>query len=66
MSRDFKIYIIAGEASGDLHGAELVKRFKEVNPGISVRGWGGDRLVDAGAHIDIRYENQFYGIFRSI
>lgn len=56
MSRDFKIYIIAGEASGDLHGAELVKRFKEVNPGISVRGWGGDRLVDAGAHIDIRYE----------
>ncbi|MBK8296083.1 MAG: lipid-A-disaccharide synthase [Saprospiraceae bacterium] len=56
MIRNFKIYIIAGEASGDLHGAELVKRFKELNPDISVRGWGGDRLVDAGAHIDIRYE----------
>lgn len=56
MNQDIKIYIIAGEASGDLHGAELVNRFKELNPNISVRGWGGDQLFAAGTQIDIRYE----------
>ena len=56
MSRNIKIYIIAGEASGDLHGAALVNRFKELNPQIIVRGWGGDQLQAAGTQIDIRYE----------
>jgi len=56
MSRNIKIYIIAGEASGDLHGAALVNRFNELNPQIIVRGWGGDQLQAAGTQIDIRYE----------
>ncbi|NNK81268.1 MAG: lipid-A-disaccharide synthase, partial [Flavobacteriales bacterium] len=38
-----KVYIIAGEASGDIHGANLVSALRAENPDIQFRGWGGDR-----------------------
>jgi len=40
--------IIAGEASGDLHGAELVKAMLKKNPALSFSGIGGEKLKDAG------------------
>lgn len=43
-----RIYIIAGEASGDLHGANLVKAFHALREDIDWRGWGGDRMAAAG------------------
>ena len=44
-----KYYIIAGEASGDLHGSNLIKAlFKQDNNAI-VRCWGGDLMENAGA-----------------
>ncbi|MGK9476575.1 lipid-A-disaccharide synthase [Melioribacter sp. OK-6-Me] len=43
-----KIMIIAGEASGDLHGAELIKQIKKIDPTIEFYGIGGDRMISAG------------------
>lgn len=46
-----RLYIIAGEASGDLHGANLVKALKRIDPTVEVRAWGGDRMAAAGADV---------------
>lgn len=43
-----KVMIIAGEASGDLHGANLVKALKQKAPGLKLYGIGGHRLIEAG------------------
>ncbi len=45
-----KIYVIAGEASGDLHGANLIKNLRALskNP-IEIYGVGGDRIRETGA-----------------
>ena len=45
------VIIIAGEASGDLHGANLVRAMKKLSPGIIVRGVGGKKMEDAGVDI---------------
>ncbi len=42
------VFIIAGEASGDLHGSNLVKAVKRLNPDIDFIGIGGDRMKQAG------------------
>ena len=39
-----KYYIIAGEASGDLHGSNLMKGIYAEDPGASIRFWGGDMM----------------------
>jgi lipid-A-disaccharide synthase len=44
-----KYYIVAGEASGDLHGSNLVKELLRLDPGAVIRCWGGDKMKDAGA-----------------
>lgn len=43
-----KIYVIAGEASGDLHGKNLLAGFKQLRPEIAFRGVGGDGLQSQG------------------
>ena len=43
-----KYYIIAGEASGDLHGSNLIKELRMLDPGADIRGWGGDLMQAAG------------------
>ncbi len=40
-------YIIAGEASGDLHGANLIKELKNVDSNATFRIWGGDLMAKA-------------------
>ncbi|MEP7164530.1 MAG: lipid-A-disaccharide synthase [Ferruginibacter sp.] len=42
-------YIIAGEASGDLHGSNLIKELHKLDNNASVRCWGGDKMEAAGA-----------------
>lgn len=54
MEKKKRLYIIAGEASGDLHGGNLVKALKAKAP-LEIRGWGGDRMEAAGAHIVKHY-----------
>ncbi len=46
-----KLYIIAGEASGDLHGANLVKALRSQEEDLEIRGWGGDRMAAEGVDI---------------
>ena len=45
------VLIVAGEASGDLHGANLVKAMKELDRDILFQGIGGDKMVLAGVDI---------------
>ena len=51
-----KLYIIAGEASGDLHGAKLIEALRKERPEIEVRAWGGDLMAAAGSHIVKHYK----------
>lgn len=43
-----KYYIIAGEASGDLHGANLMRGLLKADPQAEFRFWGGDRMAEVG------------------
>jgi lipid-A-disaccharide synthase len=40
-----KLYIIAGEASGDLHGSNLMKELLKQEPSLEMRFWGGDKMA---------------------
>ncbi len=48
LERELKIYIIAGEASGDLHGGNLMKALKQENENINFRFWGGNYMQSIG------------------
>ena len=44
-----KYYIIAGEASGDLHGSNLIKELRKKDAAANIRCWGGNKMETAGA-----------------
>jgi lipid-A-disaccharide synthase len=46
-----KYYIIAGEASGDLHGSNLIKELRRVDADANIRCWGGDKMQAAGGQV---------------
>ena len=50
-----KYYVIAGEASGDLHGSNLIREIKAKDANAKVRAWGGDEMEAAGATIVKHY-----------
>ncbi|OSZ82216.1 lipid-A-disaccharide synthase [Chitinophagaceae bacterium IBVUCB1] len=50
-----RYYIIAGEASGDLHGSNLIKAIRQKDAGADVRCWGGDKMQAAGATLVKHY-----------
>lgn len=52
-----KYYIIAGEASGDLHGSNLIKALKSRNRAHQFRIWGGDMMQQAGADLVKHYKD---------
>lgn len=52
-----KYYIIAGEASGDLHGSNLVRALIEADPRAEIRAWGGDLMRAAGAEVVKHYRD---------
>jgi len=45
------ILIVAGEASGDLHGAALVREMKKLDQGIIISGIGGKKMEEAGVDV---------------
>jgi lipid-A-disaccharide synthase len=47
-----RIFFSVGEPSGDVHGANLIRALREKCPPLSVRGFGGDKMVEAGLHSD--------------
>ena len=52
-----KYYVIAGEASGDLHGSNLIKEIKKLDTSARVRAWGGDKMKAAGAELVKHYKD---------
>ncbi|MBK7888338.1 MAG: lipid-A-disaccharide synthase [Bacteroidetes bacterium] len=52
-----KYYIIAGEASGDLHGSNLIQALKKDDLKAEFRCWGGDLMEDQGAVIVKHYRD---------
>ena len=52
-----KYYIIAGEASGDLHGSNLIKAIHKEDPNANVRAWGGNLMATSGAEIVKHYKD---------
>ena len=60
-----KYYLIAGEPSGDLHGANLIKGLLKADPQAEFRFWGGDNMAAAGGEANLRKhykETSFFGI----
>lgn len=51
-----KYYIIAGEASGDLHGSNLVKELQHLDADANIRCWGGDKIQATGATLVKHYK----------
>ncbi|MBC7721318.1 MAG: lipid-A-disaccharide synthase [Pedobacter sp.] len=50
-----KYYIISGEASGDLHGSNLIKQLHLLDATANIRCWGGDLMQTAGATLVKHY-----------
>ena len=62
-----KYYIIAGEASGDLHGGNLINELKQLDAAANIRCWGGDKMEAAGATLVMHYsELAFMGFVEVI
>ena len=52
-----KYYLIAGEASGDLHGANLMKEILTLDPKAEFRFWGGDAMQEVSDNIVTHYKD---------
>lgn len=62
-----KLFIVSGEASGDLHGSNLVKELLTNSPDLEIFAWGGDKMAAAGAKILKHYRDlAFMGFYEVI
>ncbi|TDO28502.1 lipid-A-disaccharide synthase [Sediminibacterium goheungense] len=52
-----KYYLISGEASGDLHGSNLIKELIKQDPAANIRCWGGDLMEQAGGTLVKHYRD---------
>ena len=59
-----RYYVIAGEASGDMHAANMMKQLKMLDKQAYFRVWGGDRMAEESQELakHIR-ETSFMGVF---
>lgn len=55
-----KYYLIAGEASGDLHAANLMRAIRECDPQAEFRFWGGDAMQQVGGTLVRHYREMAY------
>ncbi|MAD96850.1 MAG: lipid-A-disaccharide synthase [Flavobacteriaceae bacterium] len=55
-----KYYIISGEASGDLHGSNLMKALFEKDPDANIRFWGGDLMQAVGGTLVSHYKDRAF------
>lgn len=65
-----KYYIIAGEASGDLHGSNLMKELKNSDNQADFRYWGGDLMKNQGGQL-VKHYNElafmgFWEVFKNL
>jgi lipid-A-disaccharide synthase len=62
-----KYYIIAGEPSGDLHGSNLIRELKKLDPQAEIKCWGGDLMRAAGGELLKHYrELAFMGFMEVV
>ena len=63
-----KYYLIAGEASGDLHGSNLMKGILKADPGARFRFWGGDKMAAVGGaeNLAMHYEKASFMGFTEV
>ena len=61
-----RYYIISGEASGDLHAANLLKELKKLDPAAEARAWGGELLEEAGAEVVKNYRDLAFMGFKEV
>ncbi|WP_194768147.1 lipid-A-disaccharide synthase [Tamlana sp. I1] len=61
-----KYYIIAGEASGDLHGSNLIKELLNVDVHAEIRFWGGDLMQAAGGTLVKHYKERAFMGFSEV
>ncbi|WNW01610.1 lipid-A-disaccharide synthase [Tenacibaculum sp. HL-MS23] len=55
-----KYYILVGEASGDLHGANLMKALLKEDPSAEIRFWGGDLMQEVGGTLVKHYKERAF------
>ncbi len=53
-------YLIAGERSGDLHGANLIRAIFQHDKEAKCRAWGGEQMQEAGADLVRHYRNMAF------
>ncbi|MES2827290.1 MAG: lipid-A-disaccharide synthase [Bacteroidota bacterium] len=61
-----KYYIVAGEASGDLHGANLMKALKVEDPAAEFRYYGGDKMQSEGGTLVKHYADMAFMGFTEV
>lgn len=61
-----KYYIIAGEASGDLHGSNLIKELQKLDANADIRFWGGDKMKATGSTLVKHYKELAFMGFAEI
>lgn len=61
-----KYYIIAGEASGDLHGSNLIKAIIAKDTNAEIRCWGGDQMQKAGGTLVKHYKEMAFMGFMEV
>jgi lipid-A-disaccharide synthase len=61
-----KYYIIAGEPSGDLHGSNLIKELRKLDPTAVIRCWGGDLMQAAGGEVVKHYKDLLFMGFTEV
>jgi lipid-A-disaccharide synthase len=59
-------YLVAGEASGDLHGANLMKSLKDQDPQAVFRYFGGDRMKNEGGVLVKHYADMAFMGFTEV
>lgn len=61
-----RYFIIAGEASGDMHAAELIEQIRNLDPQAECTGLGGDRMVAAKCHLHQHYRHMAFMGFAAV
>lgn len=61
-----KYYILVGEASGDLHGSNLMKALFKEDPEANIRFWGGDLMQEVGGTLVTHYKERAFMGFSEV
>ncbi len=61
-----KYYLLAGEASGDLHASNLMKALQKTDPEASFRFWGGDLMQAIGGELVVHYKERAFMGFTEV